>query len=157
MDRQRILETVRMLDQENLDIRTVTLGISLLDCIDKDGDAARKKIYDKITKFGKHLVEYANEVGQKYGVEIVNKRVSVTPIALIAGATDEKDYIEFAKTLDAAAKEIGVDFIGGYSALVHGEMTPADEILINSIPAALAETEKVCSSVNKKWSQHGCS
>ena len=155
MDRQRILETVRMLDQENLDIRTVTLGISLLDCIDKDGDAARKKIYDKITKYGKHLVEYANEVGQKYGVEIVNKRVSVTPIALIAGATDEKDYIEFAKTLDAAAKEIGVDFIGGYSALVHGEMTPADEILINSIPAALAETEKVCSSVNVGTTKNG--
>ncbi len=155
MDRQRILETVRMLDQENLDIRTVTLGISLLDCIDKDGDAARKKIYDKITKYGKHLVEYANEVGQKYGVEIVNKRVSVTPIALIAGATDEKDYIEFARTLDAAAKEIGVDFIGGYSALVHGEMTPADEILINSIPAALAETEKVCSSVNVGTTKNG--
>ena len=155
MDRQRILETVRMLDQENLDIRTVTLGISLLDCIDKDGDAARKKIYDKITKYGKHLVEYADEIGHKYGVEIVNKRVSVTPITLIAGATDEKDYIEFARTLDAAAKEIGVDFIGGYSALVHGEMTPADEILINSIPGALAETEKVCSSVNVGTTKNG--
>ncbi|MBS5945853.1 MAG: DUF711 family protein, partial [Peptoniphilus harei] len=109
MDKKRILETVRMLDQENLDIRTVTLGISLLDCIDKDADAACEKIYNKIIKYGKHLVEYANEIGKKYGVEIVNKRVSVTPIALIAGATEEKDYTKFAKALDKAAIEIGVD------------------------------------------------
>lgn len=155
MDKKRILETVRMLDQENLDIRTVTLGISLLDCIDKDADIACEKIYNKIIKYGKNLVEYANEIGKKYGVEIVNKRVSVTPIALIAGATEEKDYTKFAKALDKAAKEIGVDFIGGFSALVHGEMTPADEILINSIPRALAETEKVCSSVNVGTTKKG--
>ncbi len=155
MDKKRILETVRMLDQENLDIRTVTLGISLLDCIDKDADLACEKIYNKIIKYGKYLVEYANEIGKKYGVKIVNKRVSVTPIALIAGATDEKDYTKFAKALDKAAKEIGVDFIGGFSALVHGEMTPADEILINSIPRALAETEKVCSSVNVGTTKKG--
>ena len=118
-----------------------------------NNDFFSNESYDKIIDIENQRIFLSH--GHKYGVEIVNKRVSVTPIALIAGATDEKDYIEFAKTLDAAAKEIGVDFIGGYSALVHGEMTPADEILINSIPAALAETEKVCSSVNVGTTKNG--
>lgn len=148
MDKNKILETVRMLDQENLDIRAVTLGISLLDCIDSDGEKAREKIYNKIVKYGKDLVEKANEIGKKYGVEIVNKRVSVTPISLIAAASNDDNYVEFAKTLDKAAKEIGVDFIGGFSALVQGEMTESDEKLIKSIPLALSNTDFVCSSVN---------
>lgn len=148
MDKNKILETVRMLDQENLDIRAVTLGISLLDCIDSDGEKAREKIYNKIVKYGKDLVEKANEIGKKYGVEIVNKRVSVTPISLIAAASNDDNYVEFARTLDKAAKEIGVDFIGGFSALVQGEMTESDEKLIKSIPLALSNTDFVCSSVN---------
>lgn len=148
MDKNRILETVRMLDEENLDIRAVTLGISLLDCIDSNGEKTRENIYNKITTLGKDLVKKADEVGKKYGVEIVNKRVSVTPIALIAGASDDDNYVEYAKTLDKAAKEIGVDFIGGFSALVQGEMTEADEKLIRSIPEALSTTDYVCSSIN---------
>lgn len=148
MDKDKILETVRMLDQDNLDIRAVTLGISLLDCIDSDGEKAREKIYKKIVKYGKNLVEKANEIGKKYGVEIVNKRVSVTPISLIAAASNDDNYVEFARTLDKAAKEIGVDFIGGFSALVQGEMTESDEKLIKSIPLALSNTDFVCSSVN---------
>lgn len=148
MDKNRILETVRMLDEENLDIRAVTLGISLLDCIDSNGEKTRENIYNKITTLGKDLVKKADEVGKKYGVEIVNKRVSVTPIALIAGASGNDDYVAYAKTLDKAAKEIGVDFIGGFSALVQGEMTEADEKLIRSIPEALSTTDYVCSSIN---------
>ncbi|MGI5949472.1 PFL family protein [Peptoniphilus sp.] len=148
MDKNRILETVRMLDEENLDIRAVTLGISLLDCIDSNGEKTRENIYNKITTLGKDLVKKADEVGKKYGVEIVNKRVSVTPIALIAGASGDDNYVEYAKTLDKAAKEIGVDFIGGFSALVQGEMTEADEKLIRSIPEALSTTDYVCSSIN---------
>lgn len=148
MDKQRILETVRMLDEENLDIRAVTLGISLLDCIDRSGEKTRENIYKKITTLGRDLVKKADEVGKKYGVEIVNKRVSVTPIALIASASGDDDYVEYAKTLDKAAKEIGVDFIGGFSALVQGKMTESDEKLIRSIPEALATTDYVCSSIN---------
>ncbi|MDY6065189.1 MAG: PFL family protein [Finegoldia sp.] len=155
MDRNKILETLKMLDDENLDIRTVTLGISLLDCIDEDSDKACQKIYDKIVGYGKDLVKNADKIGRKYGVKIVNKRVSVTPISLIAGACKEDNYLKFAKTLDRAADEIGVDFIGGFSALVHGKMTPSDEILINSIPDALAQTNKVCSSINVGTSKNG--
>lgn len=155
MDKSRILDTLKMLDEENLDIRTVTLGISLLDCIDEDVDRACQKIFDKIVKYGKNLVKNADEIGRKYGVKIVNKRVSVTPIALIASASGEDSYIKYAKTLDRAAEEIGIDFIGGFSALVHGKMTPADEILIKTIPQALAETNKVCSSINVGTSKNG--
>jgi len=143
-----IMETIRMLEEEKLDIRTVTMGISLSDCADSNGEKAREKIYDKIIKYAGDLVKTAEEIEVKYDIPIINKRISVTPISLVAAASDDSDYIEFAKTLDEAAKEVGVDFIGGFSALVHKGMTEADKKLINSIPEALAQTERVCSSVN---------
>ena len=143
-----ILDTIRMFEEDNLDIRTITMGISLLDCIDSDGAKARERIYNKITTKAKNLVKVAQEIEDTYGVPITNKRISVTPIALIAGASDDTDYVEYAKTLDAAAKEVGVDFIGGFSALVEKGYNKGDKILIESIPEALAVTEKVCSSVN---------
>lgn len=143
-----ILETIKMVDMQNLDIRTVTLGISLLDCIDKNAEKTCENIYNKILKYGKNLVNIANAVSNKYGVPIVNKRVSVTPISIIAGATDADDYTIFAETLDKAAKDIGIDFIGGFSALVEKGFTESDLKLINSIPKALTVTERVCSSVN---------
>jgi len=143
-----IMETIRMLEEEKLDIRTVTMGISLSDCADSDGEKARQKIYNKIINYAGDLVETAEEIEVKYDIPIINKRISVTPISLIAAASEDDDYIEFAKTLDKAAKEVGVDFIGGFSALVHKGMTEADKKLISSIPEALAQTERVCSSVN---------
>lgn len=143
-----IMETIRMLEEEKLDIRTVTMGISLSDCADSDGKKAREKIYNKITKYAGDLVKTAEEIELKYDIPIINKRISVTPISLVAAASEDDNYIEFAKTLDRAAKEVGVDFIGGFSALVHKGMTAADKKLIESIPEALAATERVCSSVN---------
>lgn len=143
-----IIETVRMIDKENLDIRTTTMGISLLDCIDSDARKCQTKIYDKITRSAEHLVEEADRMAAETGVPIVNKRISVTPIALIADATDASDYAPFAKTLDQAANEVGVNYIGGFSALVPKGATPGDQILIQSIPEALAATEHVCASVN---------
>ncbi|TDO93850.1 hypothetical protein DFR79_1052 [Halanaerobium saccharolyticum] len=143
-----IMETIRMLEEEKLDIRTVTMGISLSDCADSDGARAREKIYNKITKYAGNLVKTAEEIEVKYDIPIINKRISVTPISLVAAASNDSDYIEFAKTLDKAAKEVGVDFIGGFSVLVHKGMTEADKKLINSIPEALAQSERVCSSVN---------
>lgn len=143
-----IMETIRMLEEEKLDIRTVTMGISLSDCADSDGAKAREKIYNKIVKYAGDLVKTAEEIEVKYDIPIINKRISVTPISLVAAASDDSDYIEFAKTLDRAAKVVGVDFIGGFSALVHKGMTEADKKLIKSIPEALAQTERVCSSVN---------
>ncbi|MEC9490120.1 MAG: PFL family protein [Halanaerobiales bacterium] len=143
-----IMETIRMLEEEKLDIRTVTMGISLSDCADGNGEKAREKIYNKITKYAGDLVKTAEEIEVKYDIPIINKRISVTPISLVAAASDDLDYVEFAKTLDKAAKEVGVDFIGGFSALVHKGMTEADKKLIESIPEALAQTERVCSSVN---------
>lgn len=143
-----IVETVRMIEEENLDIRTITMGISLLDCIDADGEKARQKIYDKITTKAKDLVKVGEEIEMEYGVPIINKRISVTPISLIAGASSDSDYVAYAKTLDAAAKKVGVNFIGGFSALVEKGYHKGDEILLRSIPRALAETERVCSSVN---------
>lgn len=143
-----ILETIRMVDMQNLDVRTVTMGISLLDCIDRDHKVTCENIYNKIVKYGRNLVETANKVAAKYGVPIVNKRVSVTPIAVIGGATDAEDYTCFAEALDKAAKEIGIDFIGGFTALVEKGFTPADKKLIASIPKALSTTDRVCSSVN---------
>lgn len=137
-----------MIEEEKLDIRTITMGISLLDCIDSDGDKAREKIYNKITTSAKDLVKVAKEIENEFGIPIVNKRVSVTPISIIAGATDEDNYLKFAETLDKAAKDLGIDFIGGFSALVHKGYTKGDKILINSIPEALAKTNKVCGSVN---------
>lgn len=148
MNSNNILETIKMIEEEKLDIRTITMGISLLDCIDSDGDKAREKIYNKITTSAKDLVKVAKEIENEFGIPIVNKRVSVTPISIIAGATDEDNYLKFAETLDKAAKDLGIDFIGGFSALVHKGYTKGDKILINSIPEALAKTNKVCGSVN---------
>ncbi|MEJ9211273.1 PFL family protein [Bacillus smithii] len=148
METNKILETIRMIEEEKLDIRTITMGISLLDCIDADGKKAREKIYDKITRKAEHLVKVGQEIETEYGIPIIHKRIAVTPISLIAGATDEKDYVAFAKTLDEASKAVGVNFVGGFSALVQKGYHKGDHILIQSIPEALATTERVCSSVN---------
>lgn len=155
MNANNILETIKMIEEEKLDIRTITMGISLLDCIDSNGDKAREKIYNKVTTYAKDLVKVGNEISNEFGIPIVNKRVSVTPISIIAGATDESNYIEFAEILDKAAHELKIDFIGGFSALVHKGYTKGDRILINSIPEALAKTNKVCSSVNVGSSKCG--
>ena len=143
-------ETNQMIDQENLDVRTITLGISLLDCIDGSLDKVNRKIYDKITAVARNLVETGREIEREYGIPIVNKRISVTPIALVGGAAcrTPEDFASIAETLDRAAHEVGVNFIGGYSALVSKGMTRADELLIRSIPQAMSRTERVCSSVN---------
>ena len=143
-------ETNKMIEQENLDVRTITMGISLLDCIDSDLDIMNEKIYNKITTKAKDLVATGDKIAAEFGIPVVNKRVSVTPIALIGGVAchTTEDFVSIAKTLDRAAKTIGVNFIGGYSALVCKGMTPAEELLIRSIPQALAVTERVCSSVN---------
>ncbi len=145
---QNIMETIKMIEKENLDIRTITMGISLLDCCSNDGKQSRIKIYDKITKLAEHLVKVGNDIETEYGIPIINKRISVTPIALIAQSCDDKNYVEFAKTLDQAAATVGVNFIGGFSALVQKGYTKGDKILIDSIPEALATTERVCSSIN---------
>ena len=145
-----VLETNNMIEKENLDVRTITLGISLMDCIDSDLDRLNEKIYNKICTVAKDLVATGQEIEKEFGIPIVNKRISVTPIALIGGAACKtpEDFVTIAKTLDRARKEVGVNFLGGYSALVSKGMTKADELLIRSIPQALAETELVCSSVN---------
>ena len=148
MDIRQVTETIAMIEEQNFDIRTITMGISLLDCIDPDIERAAEKIYQKITTKAANLVAVGDEIAAELGIPIVNKRVSVTPISLIGAATDATDYLVLAKALDKAAKEIGVDFIGGFSALVQKGYQKGDEILINSIPRALAETDKVCSSVN---------
>ena len=146
MMNDNILETLRMIEEEKLDIRTVTMGISLLDCADSNGAVARQKIYDKITSRAKNLVSVCEGIEAELGIPIVNKRIAVTPIAVIAGASSENDYIEYARTLDAAAKAVGVNFIGGFSALIDKGATPADNTLMNSIPTALAETDVVCAN-----------
>lgn len=145
-----VVETNNMIEKENLDVRTITLGISLLDCIDSDLAELKKKVYNKIYDAAKDLVNVGEEISREYGIPIVNKRISVTPIALIGGAACRKpeDFVEIAKTLDEVAHKVNVNFIGGYSALVSKGMTPADEMLIRSIPMALSRTERVCSSVN---------
>lgn len=145
-----VLETNKMIAQENLDVRTITLGISLLDCIDSDLEILKKNIYEKITTTAKDLVATGKAIEEQYGIPIVNKRISITPIALVGGAACRKpeDYVEIAKVLDRAAKTVGVNFIGGFSALVSKGMTKSDELLMHAIPQALAQTERVCSSVN---------
>ena len=145
-----VLETNHMIEQENLDVRTITIGISLLDCIDSDLASLNEKIYRKITETARDLVPVGEAIERDFGIPIVNKRVSVTPISLIGASAckSPEDFVSIAKTLDAAAKAIGVNFLGGYSALVHKGMTKADEQLIESIPMALSQTEYVCSSVN---------
>ncbi|WP_394923352.1 PFL family protein [uncultured Robinsoniella sp.] len=145
-----VSETNKMITQENLDVRTITLGISLLDCVDSDLEKLNQKIYTKITTLAKDLVSTGKEIEREYGIPIVNKRISITPIALVGGSAckSSDDFVTLAKTLDKAAKEVGVNFIGGYSALVSKGMTKSDEYLIRSIPKALACTERVCSSIN---------
>lgn len=148
METNEILETIHMIEEENLDIRTITMGISLLDCIDSDSDKACEKIYKKITWLAKDLVKVGEDIENEYGIPIINKRISVTPIAIVAAASQDNDYVKYAKTLDRAAQATGVNFIGGFTALVEKGYQFGDDTLINSIPEALAETEFVCSSVN---------
>ena len=143
-------ETNNMITQEKLDVRTITMGISLLDCIDSSVEKVCENVYNKITTLAKNLVSTGKDIEKEYGIPIVNKRISVTPIALVGSAACKTtdDFVEIAKSLDRAAKEVGVNFLGGYSALVSKGMTKAEELLIRSIPKALAVTERVCSSVN---------
>ena len=145
-----VFETNKMIEQENLDVRTITMGISLLDCADKDLEVTCKKIYDKITTLARDLVKTGEEISREFAIPIVNKRISITPISLVGGACCKipGDYVQIAKTLDRAAKEVGVNFLGGYSAVVSKGMTKSDELLIRSIPKAMACTERICSSVN---------
>ena len=143
-----ILQTIQMIDKQHLDIRTITMGISLLDCCDPDPKAACRKIYDKITRSAQNLVRTGEAIEAEFGIPIVNKRISVTPIALVAGASETEDYVPFAVALDKARAATGVNFVGGFSALVQKGMTPADRKLIRAIPEALATTELVCASVN---------
>src|SRR5262252_6043499 len=140
---QEILETVRMIELETLDIRTTTLGISLLDCADPDLESACEKVYTKIVHHAKDLVPVARSIQTDYGIPIVNKRIATTPIALVAAASNARDLVPFARAMDAAAAAVGVDFIGGFSAYVHKGFTHADRALFDSIPNALAETEHV--------------
>lgn len=152
-----VKETNAMIEQENLDVRTITLGISLLDCIDSDLKRLKQNIYQKITAAAKDLAAVGEEIEREFAIPIVNKRISVTPIALVGGAACKttEDFASIADTLDMAAKAVGVNLIGGYSALVSKGMTKADELLIRSIPAALCRTERVCSSVNLASSKTG--
>ena len=145
-----VLETNKMVLEDNLDVRTITMGISLLDCADSSLKATCDKIFAKVTRLAKNLVKTGDEIGREIGVPIVNKRVSITPAAIVGSACCRKpsDFVKIAKTLDRAAKKLGINFIGGYSAIVSKGMTPADELLIRSIPEAMATTERVCSSVN---------
>ena len=142
-----IMETITMIQDEHLDIRTITMGISLMDCCDTDIDASCRKVYDKIYNKARDLVKTGEEIEKKYGIPIVNKRVAVTPISLLT-AVSGGDPVKYAKALDSVARDIGVNFIGGYSALVHKGFAAGDKELIESIPRALSETEFVCSSVN---------
>ncbi|MEG0874706.1 MAG: PFL family protein [Clostridiales bacterium] len=148
INRMEILETIKMVQADNLDVRTITMGISLRDCCHSDAKIATQKVYDKICKKAENLVSVGEAIGRDFGIPIVNKRISVTPMAMIAESSDTEDYVCFAKAMDDAAREVGVNFIGGFSALVHKGATLGDEKLIRSIPQALAETNNVCSSVN---------
>lgn len=150
-----IQETVSMFMKQKLDIRCVTMGINLLDCADSDSKSACQKIYDKIMKKAGNLVKVGQDIEKEFGVPIINKRISVTPIALVAGSSNADNYVEYCKTLDKCAKELGINFIGGFSALVQKGITPADKILIDSIPEALAQTDFVCSSVNVGTTKNG--
>ena len=145
-----VIETNQMIEQENLDVRTITMGINLLDCADGRLDVLCQNIYDKITRLAHNLVKTGEDISREYGIPIVNKRISITPIALVGGTACKTpdDYVTIAKTLDRAAKELGVNFLGGYSAIVSKGMSRSDELLIRSIPRAMAETERICSSVN---------
>lgn len=145
-----VLETNRMVEQENLDVRTITMGISLLDCADHDLKVTCQNIYNKITTLAKNLVKTGEEISREFAIPIVNKRISITPISLVGAncCKTPEDYVEISKTLDKAAKEVGVNFLGGYSAVVSKGMTKSDELLMRSIPMAMASTERICSSIN---------
>ena len=155
IDKNSILETINMIKLHNLDIRTVTLALSLRDCAGEDIDVVCDKIYNKITKYAKNLVEYANDLENDYSIPIINKRIAVTPISMIGESCTNPDYVKIAKTLDRAAREVGVNFIGGFSALVEKGFTKGDRLLMESIPQALAETECLCSSINLASSKAG--
>ena len=145
-----VLETNKMIQDENLDVRTITMGISLLDCADSSLERTCANIYAKLLRYAGRLVKTGEDISREFGVPIVNKRISITPAALVGAACchSSADFVEIAKTLDRAARELGVNFLGGYSAVVSKGMTPADELLIRSIPEALAVTDRICSSVN---------
>lgn len=148
-----ILETIKMVDDQNLDVRTITLSLSLLDCADSDGKKAEKKVYDKVMKRAGNLVKVGEQLSAELGIPVVNKRVSVTPVSIIGAPSG--NYVGLAKALDKAAKEIGIDFLGGYSALVHKDATKAEEAFLHTIPEAISETEKLCSSVNVASTRSG--
>ncbi|MBE6623706.1 MAG: PFL family protein [Ruminococcaceae bacterium] len=150
-----ILETINMIREEHLDVRTITMGISLLDCQTGDNKETCRKIYDKITKRAEKLVETGCNIEKEYGIPIINKRVSVTPVSLVGGSRSADDYVEIAKTLDKAAETVGVNFLGGFSALVHKGITANDKCMLESIPEALSQTSKVCSSVNVGTTRSG--
>ncbi|MBP5420348.1 MAG: PFL family protein [Bacteroidales bacterium] len=145
-----VIETNKMIEHENLDVRTITMGINLLDCADTNVTHLCENIYYKITRLARDLVRTGNDISREYGIPIVNKRISITPISLVAGSACQTidDYVRVAQTLDKVAAELGINFLGGYSAIVSKGMTPSDELLIRSIPKALASTERICSSVN---------
>jgi uncharacterized protein (UPF0210 family) len=155
MKQKEILETIRMIEEQKLDIRTITLGISLRGCAGADADTVCARIYDTITHRAEHLARVSHEIETEYGVPIINRRVAVTPIALVADALDHDGFIQAALTLDRAAKTVAVDFIGGYSALVHKGFARGDEVLLESLPEALAATERVCASVNVATTRSG--
>ena len=150
-----ILQTIDMIDQQHLDIRTITMGISLRSCADPDVGRCCEKIYDKITKYAENLVKTGEDIEREFGIPIVNKRISVTPISIVAESCGASDWAPFAVAMDRAAKEVGVNFIGGFSALVHKGFTNGDRSFIASIPEALAATERVCSSVNVATTRAG--
>ena len=155
ISRMEVLETNKMITEAKLDVRTITMGINLMDCADADIDKFNEKVYNKITTCAKDLVKVGEELEKQFGIPIVHKRISVTPIAIAAAGCKTDSYVSVAKTLDAAAKAVGVNFIGGFSALVHKGCTKSDEILINSIPEALKVTDVVCSSVNVGTTRNG--
>ena len=155
IEENNILETINMIKLYNLDIRTVTLALSLRDCISEDIDRLCDNIYTKIKKYAKNLVSYADELADEYSIPIINKRISVTPISIIGESCKNPNYVKIANVLDKAAKEVGVNFVGGFSALVEKGMTKGDELLIESIPQALAQTQRVCASVNVASSKAG--
>ena len=148
MNSSEILQTIQMIGQQHLDVRTVTMGVSLLDCADEDMDVCCRRIYDKLCRCAGKLVQTGCDIENEFGIPIVNKRISVTPISLVAAACRAEDYTPIARTLDRAAKEVGVNFIGGFSALAHKGFTESDKRLIRSLPEALSETDLVCASVS---------
>ena len=155
IEENNIIETINMIKLYNLDIRTVTLALSMRDCISEDCDRVCDNIYNKIKKYAKNLVFYADELADEYSIPIINKRIAVTPVSLLGEACKNPDYVKIAQVLDMAAKDVGVNFIGGFSALVEKGFTKGDELLIDSIPQALASTERICSSVNVASSKAG--